>query len=225
MSASALMSTGTAAIFAAYRQVQTTANNISNANTEGYSRQSVALQTARGELTGDGYIGRGVTVSTVTRATNQFLASQTNALTSASATDAVRADLQEDVKSSVAEVNGTTKALAKLNVQISNAANSGHAPNDLLDQRDLLIGRLSEQLDVHAVMGPDGQASVFLASGESLVLGNESNDMLALPDQVDPTRLRLGIQLDTGLTLLSRAADGEGRIPGLLKIQNDDLVA
>jgi len=292
MSASALLSTGTAAIFSAYRQVQTTANNISNANTEGYSRQSVALQTAGGQLTGDGYIGRGVTVSTVTRATNQFLAAQTNALTSASATDAVRADLlnqlqqvfgkadsglgyaatqifsaytdlaaapadlsarqavmgrledfaslsrataqrveevqgqmQEDVKSSVAEVNGTTKALAKLNVQISNAANGGHAPNDLLDQRDLLVGRLSEQLEVHAVMGPDGQASVFLASGEALVVGNDSNDMVALPDQVDSTRLRLGIKLDTGLTLLSRSANGEGRIPGLLKIQNDDLVA
>jgi len=292
MSASALMATGTQAIFAAYRQVQTTANNIANANTAGYSRQSVQLQTAGSELTGGGYIGRGVTVNTVSRATNTFLTGQANALTSASATDAARAgllnqlqlvfgkadsglgyaatqvfsayadlaaapadlsarqavlgrledfaslarntsqgitdlqtQLQDDVKNSVAEVNGTAKSLAKLNVQIANAANSGHAPNDLLDQRDLLVNQLSALMEVHAVMGPDGQAAVFVASGESLVLGNTSNSLVTVADEVDPSHLSMGIQLDGGLTVLSRANVGEGRIPGLLQVQNSDLAA
>jgi flagellar hook-associated protein 1 FlgK len=292
MSASALMSTGTQAIFAAYRQVQTTANNIANANTPGYSRQTVQLQTNGSQLVGGGYIGRGVSVADVTRASNRFLTGQTNALTAASATDTARANtldqlqkvfgktttglgyaatqvfsayadlaaapsdlsarqavlgrledfaslarstnqgiddlqtqLQDDVKGSVAEANGIAQSLAKLNVQISTATNAGHDPNDLLDQRDQLISQLSGLIETHAVMGPDGQASVFVASGESLVLGAHANALVAQPDSIDPSRLNMGIQLESGLTMLSRGVTGEGRIPGLLQAQNNDLTA
>ena len=63
MATSSLMSLGTQAIFAAYAQLQTTSNNIANANTPGYSRQSVELATAGSAYNGSGYYGRGVTVS------------------------------------------------------------------------------------------------------------------------------------------------------------------
>ena len=48
MSSSALMSIGTRAMTASYAALQTTGNNIANANTAGYSRQQVALATAGG---------------------------------------------------------------------------------------------------------------------------------------------------------------------------------
>ena len=55
---------------------QVVATNIANANTPGYSRQSVELATAGSAYNGSGYFGRGVTVSTVTRAANMFLSQQ-----------------------------------------------------------------------------------------------------------------------------------------------------
>ena len=47
MSASALFSLGTRAMTASYAALQTTGNNIANASTRGYSRQQVALETAK----------------------------------------------------------------------------------------------------------------------------------------------------------------------------------
>ena len=73
MSSSALMSIGTRAMTASYAALQTTGNNIANANTAGYSRQQVELATTPGQYTGMGFFGKGVDVTTVTRAHSDFL--------------------------------------------------------------------------------------------------------------------------------------------------------
>ena len=73
MSAFSLLSIGSRAMTANYVALQTTGNNIANANVEGYSRQRVELSTAASQFTGDGNIGRGVDVKAVTRAHDQFL--------------------------------------------------------------------------------------------------------------------------------------------------------
>lgn len=57
----------------AYRTaITTTSNNITNVNTEGYSRQRVLLETRPGEITSVGSIGTGVDVASVERLFNQF---------------------------------------------------------------------------------------------------------------------------------------------------------
>jgi flagellar hook-associated protein 1 FlgK len=89
MSASALMNLGVRAMAANYAALQTTGNNISNANTKGYSRQQVELATAGGQYSGGGFIGKGVDIQTVTRAHDDFLtkeAATTNAMASADST-------------------------------------------------------------------------------------------------------------------------------------------
>ena len=65
MSVSSLMALGTRAMFAASTALQTTGNNISNANTPGYSRQEAHFETAQGQYSGAGFVGRGVGVSTI----------------------------------------------------------------------------------------------------------------------------------------------------------------
>lgn len=64
---------GTRAMFAAQAQINTTAANIANANTPGYSRQTVQLETAGGQFTGAGFFGKGVNVTTVKREHDVFL--------------------------------------------------------------------------------------------------------------------------------------------------------
>ena len=46
MTTTSLLSLGTSALYAANAQLLTTSNNIANANTEGYSRQSARLETS-----------------------------------------------------------------------------------------------------------------------------------------------------------------------------------
>jgi flagellar hook-associated protein 1 FlgK len=87
---SALMSIGTRAMFANYAALQTTGNNIANANVDGYSRQQVELSTASGQFTGAGFFGKGVDVDTVTRAHDAFLTREATRAASVSEMDRAR---------------------------------------------------------------------------------------------------------------------------------------
>ena len=89
---SGLLSIGKSAMFANYAALQTTGNNIANANTAGYSRQSVQLADAPGQFTGSGFFGKGVNVVTVQRAYNELLTIQAGAASSVAAADSARLD-------------------------------------------------------------------------------------------------------------------------------------
>jgi len=90
MSSSALMSIGQRAMFANYASMQTTGHNIANAQTPGYSRQTVQLASSGGQDTGAGFIGKGVDVVTVQRASDAFLTSQAQVASSMAAMDDAR---------------------------------------------------------------------------------------------------------------------------------------
>ena len=62
-----LLNVGARALMANQLALQTAGNNIANVNTAGYSRQTVAFQTAVGQNMGNGYIGNGADVATVMR--------------------------------------------------------------------------------------------------------------------------------------------------------------
>jgi flagellar hook-associated protein 1 FlgK len=290
MSSTSLTNLGTQAIFAAYAQLQTTGNNIANANTPGYSRQSAELATVGSDYNGSGYMGRGVTVATVTRASNMFLTQQAVATASAAAADGVQRDmlsqlekvfaggasglgqaatqvfnayadlaaapadlsarqavlgrlsdfaslarsssdqietlqasLQQDVAGGITEVNTLATALAKLNTGIAAAVNRGHLPNELLDQRDQLIQRIGAQMQVHTFLAPDQTASVFVGTGQTLVLGASSNRLLTTRDPDDPSRVGVALSAGGQISRLSAADIGDGMVGGLLKFQATDL--
>ncbi|MBX9717048.1 MAG: flagellar hook-associated protein FlgK, partial [Burkholderiaceae bacterium] len=92
MGTGALSSLGTRALGAAFAQLQTTGNNIANANTRGYSRQEVELSSSNGQYTGAGFFGRGVDISTVTRAHDDFLTQQAALTRSQASADSARSD-------------------------------------------------------------------------------------------------------------------------------------
>jgi len=64
--------------------LQVVGHNIANANTPGFSRQTVSLQQVPGQQFGVGYFGRGVQVAGVERAFNQFLTREANITAAAS---------------------------------------------------------------------------------------------------------------------------------------------
>ena len=290
MTGTSLMTLGKQAVFAAYAQLQTTGNNIANANTPGYSRQAVQLQTASSGYSGGGYIGRGVTVSTVARAANMFLTGQTVAATSAAAADGVQRDMlgqlekvfvggaaglgaaatqifnafadvavapadlsarqavlgrlqdfaalsrassdqiealqtnvAHDVAGGVAEVNTLATQLGRLNASIAAAVRGGQKPNDLLDQRDQLVLRIGQQVQVQSYIGADETANVFVGSGQSLVLGVAAHSLVLQPNPGDPNHVSLGVDIAGQVTDLSTQAIGDGALGGLMRFQDQDL--
>jgi flagellar hook-associated protein 1 FlgK len=138
---SALMSLGTRAMMAAQAQLQTTGHNITNASVDGYSRQSAVLTTSAGQYTGAGYIGRGVDVSTVSRAVNGFLTAQVSDTGATAAADRTQADMLDQLQ----KVFGTgTEGLGYATTQLF-AAWSDLASNPAdLSARQVVLGRAGD---------------------------------------------------------------------------------
>ncbi|SEG74044.1 flagellar hook-associated protein FlgK [Vibrio hangzhouensis] len=79
--ASDLLNLGTQSVLTAQRQLNTTGHNISNANTEGYSRQSVIQGTNHPRQFGGQTYGMGVHVENVRRSWDQFAVKELNMAT------------------------------------------------------------------------------------------------------------------------------------------------
>lgn len=73
---------GLSALLAAQRALQTTSNNIANANTEGYVRQRVDFVERPGTPLANFTVGQGVSVAGITRIYDQFLTGQLQSSTS-----------------------------------------------------------------------------------------------------------------------------------------------
>ena len=71
-----MLGTGLSSLRALQRALDTTAHNISNVSTPGYSRQRVEFDTRTPSVVGSNWIGNGVDVSQVRRVFDQFLANQ-----------------------------------------------------------------------------------------------------------------------------------------------------
>lgn len=214
MTTTSLVSLGTAALYAANAQLLTTSNNIANASTPGYSRQSVELATAGAESNGAGFFGRGVTVSTVSRAANLFLTQQAVATGSAAAADGVRRDMLTQLE----KVFGAGEAgLGNAATQIFNSfADVASNPSDL-SARQAVLGRLedfaslarssSDQIEalqanvVHDVQGGISEvntlatqlAKLNLSIAASTRRGQQPNELL---DQRDELVRRIGAQVN-----------------------------
>lgn len=93
------------------------------------------------------------------------------------------------------EITTLSKGIADLNDQIAAAyARANQPPNDLLDQRDLLIDQLSQHVDISTVKQGDGQINVFIGSGQPLVVGKEASSIVATTDAFDPSKHTISLK-------------------------------
>ncbi|RLA21188.1 MAG: flagellar hook-associated protein FlgK [Gammaproteobacteria bacterium] len=79
---SGLLGVATSGLLAFQRSLTTTSHNIANVNTDGYSRQRVDFGTRPAQATGAGFIGKGVDVTAINRAYDDFLTLQVRSSTS-----------------------------------------------------------------------------------------------------------------------------------------------
>ena len=165
---SALMSIGKTAMYASYAALQTTGNNIANANTPGYSRQQTVLADASGQFTGSGFFGKGVNVTNVTRAYNQFLTTQARSTSSASSSDAARLDKLTQLEGvfpiGSSGVGYAAGALMNSFVDVANNPGDSSARQVVLSQAQELASRFkaagSQLDDLQTGVTQDVKASV-----------------------------------------------------------------
>ena len=175
---------------------------------------------------------QGVANTPADPAARQQLISSAQALaTKFRSTDQYLTDLNgsvnEQIKGNVEQINTYATQIASLNQQISqlSAVSGGQPPNDLLDQRDLLVSQLSQIADVKVLEQDSGKYNVFIATGQSLVVGDRAATMLAVPSAADPTRTAVAlVGLAGNVSELGTNAITGGALGGLLSFRSETLI-
>jgi flagellar hook-associated protein 1 FlgK len=137
--------------------------------------------------------------------------------------ETLQSGVTQDLKVAVASVNGLTRQIADLNNKIAASKGAGHEPNDLLDQRELVIDKLSEYVRVTTIAADDGTTSVFLGGGQALVLGNIPTELAVVRNDFDATRTQIALVQANGTRTLPDDLLGGGTVAGLLRFQGTDL--
>ena len=154
MSVSSLLSIGARAMNASYAALQTTGNNVANANTVGYSRQSVQLETSFSQQTGAGFFGKGVDVAAVSRAHDDFLTREAATTASVAAADDARSQQLQQIENvfptGEAGLGYSAQQLFNAFVDVSNKPQDTSARQVVLSRLGDLASRFqgaSDQLD------------------------------------------------------------------------------
>ena len=125
----------------------------------------------------------------------------------------------EEVGIQLGKLNGLTKEVARLNKSIMLSETNGARANDLRDQRDLLVDRISEITNVNVYEESNGQYTV-VSNGMSLV---QRENSLTLELSPPMNNERYGIS-DFSIRVVE--AGGIGYVPqsGVLKALQDTIV-
>lgn len=136
-----ILSIGTQALQANQVALQTAGNNIANANTAGYSRQKVILETVPGQFTGGGYIGKGVTIQTIQRNYSEFLTRQSTMASATMSADTTRADKLKQLQGIFA--GGTSGLGSSISEMLNSFADVASSPTDIT-ARTVALTRVDE---------------------------------------------------------------------------------
>lgn len=269
-------------------------NNLNNALTPGYSRQTLLLGEAGGKATSYGFFGYGVQIDGVQRAYDGFINNQVRnsnsefsalgsryqnvsqiddmfgdtsnniskafggifeAMQKMSSNPSGIAERQEtyaqfnsisykfrndsktldglekstntQISQSVDDINSCAQQLANINSEIDKIyAQTGTLPADLLDQRDLLLDKLSGQVDIRVNENREtGRVDVTLANGLTLVNGDKAYALEARPSPSNPNITEVAyIDASGNALLLDEQKFTGGKLGGLFEFRNNDLV-
>ncbi|MGY2045004.1 flagellar hook-associated protein FlgK [Pseudomonas pergaminensis] len=122
------------------------------------------------------------------------------------------------------QVNQLTSSIASYNKQIAQVQGSSNTtPANLLDARAEAVRSLNELIGVTA-SEKDGIFSVSTGTGQSLVLGDRSSTLSAVPSKNDTSQYTIQLNAAGGTTMdLGNVISG-GSIGGLLRYRGDVLM-
>ena len=115
---------------------------------------------------------------------------------------------------------GESIAAYNQSIQAVYTNNTGELPNDLLDQRDEAIRQLSELVGVEVLQQQNLSVSIFVGSGQPLVIGNESFSVETVTNDSGLSRKELVITDGTNVQNITNLVSG-GRLSGLLTVREE----
>jgi flagellar hook-associated protein 1 FlgK len=102
--------------------------------------------------------------------------------------DSQAVSFREQLSVTVADVNTTATAVAEYNRAIVAATQGGGSPNDLKDQRDLLVQRLGEMVGATVRQGENGSVDVLVGTTK-LVDGQTTSKLAVSADSAPSTKV------------------------------------
>lgn len=152
----------------------------------------------------------------------QALASRFNAIDSR--ISEMYAGVNSQVVSSVSAINSYSRQIANLNERIVVAESSiGQPANDLLDQREQLVTELNKLVGVKTFRQNDGAYTVYMGSGQQLVVGTVVTSVAALASAADPSRMVVGLESAGATQELPESLISGGSLNGLLRFRSETL--
>ena len=136
----------------------------------------------------------------------------------------LRTGVNLELAGTVDRANTIASQIARLNGQIATVAGTGRQqPNDLLDQRDMLVMDLNKLVSAQVIRQSDGGYNITIGTGQALVVGEQALTLAVVPNADDPRQLDIGYQF-TGapVPIDSRSITG-GSLGALLQFRSESL--
>ena len=203
-----LLNIGLTGLQAHQTALATTGNNVSNTNTPGYSRQDVVFDSNNSQLSGAGYVGSGVTVTTIRRLNEEFINSQLRSDTTVFSERDALLNLSSQIDNLLAsETTGLSNAMS----QFFEAVQGGADDPSSVPERQLLLSQ-SESL-----------VSRFHQLSSRLEQQSQSIDQSLSAAVAEINSLSSGIaELNEAITIATAA--GQGDTPNSLLDERDELL-
>jgi flagellar hook-associated protein 1 len=136
----------------------------------------------------------------------------------------MRNSINTQITASVDTINSYASQIATLNDTINKALNStGNPPNDLMDQRDQLVAKISEQIQTTVIKQDDGSYNVFAGSGMPLVVGTTQYSLYTRASETDLGRVEVAYGNPDSPKILGNETLSGGTLGGVLKFRSDTL--
>jgi len=130
--------------------------------------------------------------------------------------------VNSNLESLSSQVSVLAGDIAELNGKIAGEVSASRDPNELRDQRDLLVEEISKLIDVSVVEQGRDEFSIFVSNGEPLVVGVNANSLVAIDGDPDPTKKGLAVQIADNKVEITDRVEG-GKIGGLLSYREKVL--
>lgn len=135
--------------------------------------------------------------------------------------DEARERLNAGLESVTDDITTIAGSIADINLSIIESAGE-EIPNDLLDQREVLLNRLSELVDITVVKQDNGAWNVFIGSGQPLVMNTNSATISTAAEENDTEALDIVFSGLTGSYPITDYISG-GELQGALRFREEML--
>jgi flagellar hook-associated protein 1 FlgK len=139
--------------------------------------------------------------------------------------DSIRRGIEVAVDSAASELTSYAKQLAQVNSAIVSGTlrASGGQPADLVDQRDVLVNKISGLINTSSLVREDGSVTVSIAEGKPLVDGQFAASVGTKADPYDPQRRALTLTIGDGTVSIPNRVVTNGKLGALLATRNETL--